>query len=365
MKKIISIILALSLMASLSACDSSTNQSQSTTEEFTGNNSLEITDVEATINQNIINWDETIGRTISNLKYSVPQDFIDASYDDNGVIYKYENGMISIFINKQPLKNAEVYSCVSEDGVIIFAVKSDESKKDIEKLKGTIIVDKSNTNKPVSTTTKSKTTTTTTRITTSKRTTTTPKTTVTTTPPNKSIYNPSSVNGWSANGTGDYVAQGLQVTNYACLSITHNGSSNFTIKSYNNDKGGSDLLVNEIGNYSGTVLIAESGNYDIEIHADGNWQINAFKIDNTDGAYFSGHGDAVTSVFLADGYNWKITNNNADSNFVVRIYYPETGERDLLINEIGNYTGIVRSDRKGSVFFEITSNGDWSIGPAN
>ena len=180
MKKIISIILVLSLMASFSACNSKTNQSSS--EEFTDNNSLEITDVEATINQNIINWDKTVGRTISNLKYSVPQDFINASYDDNGVIYKYENGMISIFINKQPLENAEVYSCVSEDGVIIFAVESDDSKKDIEKLKGTIIVDKSTTNKPVSTTTKSKTTT---RITTPKRTTTTPKTTVTTTTTNR------------------------------------------------------------------------------------------------------------------------------------------------------------------------------------
>ena len=183
MKRIISIILALSLMASFSACNDSTNQN--TTEKFTDNNSLGITDVEATINQNTINWDKTIGRTISNLKYSVPQDFIDASYDDNGVIYKYENGMISIFINKQPLENAEVYSCVSEDGVIIFAVESDNSKKDIEKLKDTIIVDKSTTNKPVSTTTKSKTTTTTTRITTSKRTTTTPNTTVTTTTTNR------------------------------------------------------------------------------------------------------------------------------------------------------------------------------------
>lgn len=198
-------------------------------------------------------------------------------------------------------------------------------------------------------------------------TTTKPKTPVNkTTTPKKSLYNPSAVNGWSANGTGDYVAQGLIVEHYGVLSISHDGSHYFSVKAHNDDTGDYELLVSEIGVYDGTVLIPEGGNYDIEISADGNWSINAFAIGITDGSSFNGHGDAVTSVFLTTNQNWKITNNDSGSYFSVKAHYTENeGDYDTLVSEIGNYNGVVRSDDSGSMFFEITSDGDWSISPAN
>lgn len=214
-----------------------------------------------------------------------------------------------------------------------------------------------NTNTSTATTTMPKPTTTT------KRPTTKP---VTTTKPVKTLYNPSAVNGWSANGTGDYVAQGLIVEHYGVLSISHDGSRYFSVKAHNNDTGDYELLVNEIGPYNGTVLIPEGGNYDIEISSDGNWSINAFAIGITDGSSFNGHGDSVTNVFLTTNHNWKITNNNSEAYFSVKAHYTENeGDYDLLVNEIGNYNGVVRSDDSGSMFFEITSDGDWSISPAN
>lgn len=200
-------------------------------------------------------------------------------------------------------------------------------------------------------------------------TTTKPKTSLkktTTTKPKKTLYNPSGVNGWSANGTGDYVAQGLIVDHYGVLSISHDGSHYFSVKAHNNETGDYESLVSEIGSYNGTVLIPESGNYDIEISADGNWSINSYAVGTTNGSSFNGHGDAVTSVFLTTNQNWKITNNNSDSYFSVKVHYTEDeGDYDTLVSEIGNYSGVVRSDDSGSMFFEIISDGDWSISPAN
>lgn len=200
-------------------------------------------------------------------------------------------------------------------------------------------------------------------------TTTKPKTSLkktTTTKPKKTLYNPSGVNGWSANGTGDYVAQGLIVDHYGVLSISHDGSHYFSVKAHNNETGDYESLVSEIGSYNGTVLIPESGNYDVEISADGNWSINSYAVGTTNGSSFNGHGDAVTSVFLTTNQNWKITNNNSDSYFSVKVHYTEDeGDYDTLVSEIGNYSGVVRSDDSGSMFFEIISDGDWSISPAN
>lgn len=187
-----------------------------------------------------------------------------------------------------------------------------------------------------------------------------------TTTPEEKLYNPSSVNNWSANGTGDYVAQGLIINHCGVLSITYDGSGYFSVKAHNINTGDYELLVNDIGPYNGTVLIPESGNYDVEINADGNWTATAYAIGTTNGCTFSGHGDAVTSVFYTQNQNWKITNSNSESYFSVKSYYTkEDGDYDLIVSEIGNYNGIVRSDNSGSMFFEIVSDGDWTISPVN
>jgi hypothetical protein len=53
--------------------------------------------------------------------------------------------------------------------------------------------------------------------------------------------------------------------------LTHSGSSNFIVRAWGfPDR---DLLVNEIGNYAGTVLVAP-GLYAWDISADGSWTID-------------------------------------------------------------------------------------------
>jgi hypothetical protein len=52
---------------------------------------------------------------------------------------------------------------------------------------------------------------------------------------------------------------------------THNGASNFVVQSIPTNLGSSDLLVNEIGPYSGAVRFP--GSAIVEINADGDWSI--------------------------------------------------------------------------------------------
>jgi hypothetical protein len=52
--------------------------------------------------------------------------------------------------------------------------------------------------------------------------------------------------------------------------ISHQGSGNFAIWAYSED--GTDLLVNEIGTYTGESLLAD-GTFVLEITADGSWTI--------------------------------------------------------------------------------------------
>jgi hypothetical protein len=70
------------------------------------------------------------------------------------------------------------------------------------------------------------------------------------------------------------------------IRLTHDGSHNFIVKVYQENGGRYDyeLLVNEIGAYSGEKIVnLKSGiNYFVEIRADGNWTVDF------------GYGDAVT-----------------------------------------------------------------------
>lgn len=197
--------------------------------------------------------------------------------------------------------------------------------------------------------------------TTTKKTTTTAKPTTTTTTTKQTIYNPSKNPNWSWQGSGDYVATGLEVTDYAVLNISHNGSSNFYVRVISDNN--TDGLVNEIGSYNGQVLIDESGTYEVEIHADGNWNITASGLSVTDSTNFSGTGDSVTPIFNTTNQNWAIT-HTGESNFYVREY--EVGYYgDGLVNEIGNYSGVVHSDVSGNCFFKINADGNWTIKPAS
>ena len=173
------------------------------------------------------------------------------------------------------------------------------------------------------------------------------------------IVNNTSTGDFWAKGSGDYVAKGLKVTNYGILHVSHSGNSNFVVKLYK-DNSYEDLLVNTIGDYSGDVFVDGSGEYELEIKADGAWNITSNGLSIDDKTSFSGTGDSVTGITSHSGGNWKIT-NSGKSNFVVKQYGISSGYMDLLVNEIGSYNGVVKAESGDDIFFVVKSDGNWTI----
>ncbi len=141
----------------------------------------------------------------------------------------------------------------------------------------------------------------------------------------------------------------------------HTGRSNFIVHGYP-ESGSRELLVNEIGNYDGTVLLGDSGSYMFNISADGNWECTIDKLGTTLENSFSGKGDTVTPIFMDSSLIWTFKHDGS-SNFAVRLYTAEG--TDLLVNEIGPYNGeqIAVIPSGGAAFFEVMADGNWSIAP--
>ncbi|GIF66629.1 hypothetical protein Ais01nite_46640 [Asanoa ishikariensis] len=146
--------------------------------------------------------------------------------------------------------------------------------------------------------------------------------------------------------------------------ISHTGGSNFIVTSIDSAGDQVDLLVNEIGRYSGTRPIGlreGEGIAALKVEAGGTWKIvlrDLSKAPQFKGKV-SGKGSAVylippgTLDALASA---KITHNGR-GNFIVTAY----GERsDLLINEIGKYSGEVLLDSE-TLVLEIQADGGWTI----
>ena len=89
----------------------------------------------------------------------------------------------------------------------------------------------------------------------------------------KPIASSTNFDGNSISGTGDTVLEAYELKSVDSLTITHSGSSNFSIVQYRCNGSYNGLLVNTIGSYSGS-NITDSGTCFLEINADGSWSIS-------------------------------------------------------------------------------------------
>jgi len=166
-------------------------------------------------------------------------------------------------------------------------------------------------------------------------------------------------------GSGDAVLQielpvGPDAIGIATMS--HSGSSNFAVWALDANLNQSELLVNEIGNYAGTVPFNLSTSERItafEISADGPWVVTMRDVltvrEAPQGTVTTGQGDDVL-VYRGDATVADIA-HTGDSNFAVWSY-GDFG--DLLVNEIGSYTGQVRWPA-GTALIQVSANGGWTI----
>lgn len=165
-------------------------------------------------------------------------------------------------------------------------------------------------------------------------------------------------------GTGDSVLaielpDGADSLSVATLS--HNGSRNFAVWSLGADMAQQELMVNMIGGYQGTVLFnLQSGTAAsaLEITADGAWTVtvrSVLSLRQFEGASAAGIGDDAL-IYLGDAGAAALS-HDGESNFAVWTYGSST---DLVVNEIGAYTGTVRW-AAGPTVVAVSADGAWSI----
>lgn len=146
----------------------------------------------------------------------------------------------------------------------------------------------------------------------------------------------------------------------AIATISHSGSRNFTVWALDSGMNEQDLMVNQIGNYSGTVAFNLRGNDTtaLEVNADGKWTItlrSVLTLKEFSGSEVSGAGDDVL-IYRGDAGVATIAHNGS-RNFTIWTY----GDRsDLVVNEIGAYNGSVRWSA-GPSLVVISADGKWSV----
>ena len=149
----------------------------------------------------------------------------------------------------------------------------------------------------------------------------------------------------------------------ARISTTQSGG-NFAVISYDSSGNRIALLVNEIGSYSGIRpidFLADEHTSRFEVKADGSWRIEILPLSSARSLSVPGKVSGTgADVILLHGSTPDVAqmSHSGDSNFVV-IAHCASG-RDLLVNEIGSYSGsvIVRGD---AMILEIMADGDWSV----
>ena len=173
-----------------------------------------------------------------------------------------------------------------------------------------------------------------------------------------------SFEAFTTSGTGDSVIALPAGVTAGVVTATHQGSSNFVLNVINaaNEPTG-DLLVNEIGNYSGTTIYGLLGFGDpgtnLQVSADGAWTVTISPVSSAPEFTLpaSGTGDAVY-LYNGDASAWTITHDGS-SNFVV-LQYADSSMPNLAVNEIGAYSGKVPMLAGPSVL-HIGADGAWTV----
>lgn len=168
-------------------------------------------------------------------------------------------------------------------------------------------------------------------------------------------------------GSGDSVLQSVSVTSPSYFHFRTYDDGHHDVKAYyGSGDYDYDLLLNAIGSYNGAAYLVPDRVYDFAVNCDGKWDIEIYSLGYADETYFYGFKDTVTDIFQPNTGYYTITYEGTD-NFVVKQWYG-LGEHDydLLVNEIGPYSGTVRISNSDMVcFFEVVgSEGMWSIKPS-
>ena len=146
------------------------------------------------------------------------------------------------------------------------------------------------------------------------------------------------------------------------ITTTNRGpSQNFTVVALDADLSEGDLLVNAIGDYTGTSILDRNGGDTrrLKISGGGSWQITLEPLSAARSmtTSVSGVGDDVIAYRGPTGVA-TVSNRGPEDNFTV-FAYGEDGET-LVVNEIGTYAGET-TIKEGPAYLEVDGGGSWSI----
>jgi hypothetical protein len=168
-------------------------------------------------------------------------------------------------------------------------------------------------------------------------------------------------------GKGDSIITLPDGATSGVVTMKYTGSSNFAVAvldSSNQSTG--DLLANEIGSWAGSAAFGlRSFGGDpakLEVTGQGSWTITVAPVSTAKQIKIpsTGKGTGVY-LYVGDVADWALTHKGS-SNFAVTTMTPD-GSGDLLVNEIGNYSGAVPATA-GPVLIEFQADGAWTIKPA-
>ena len=144
------------------------------------------------------------------------------------------------------------------------------------------------------------------------------------------------------------------------VEATHEGDSNFIVWTLDRNNRSNDLLVNEIGQYSGVVPFGvedrESARK-IQVRADGFWELTFQPVSSASSFKNAGTGDSVM-LYGGSAATLNLTHQGS-SNFIVTVHGGGFLNWDLLVNEIGYFNGAVAIP-SGPAVYVIAADGRWT-----
>ncbi|GAA3818149.1 hypothetical protein GCM10022226_43390 [Sphaerisporangium flaviroseum] len=170
--------------------------------------------------------------------------------------------------------------------------------------------------------------------------------------------------GKTFSGQGDDVARITATKARAIITLTHRGEENFVVWALKPGGKQSELVVNTIGDYSGTNVFnvySWSKTSAFEINADGDWKAVVRPISHAPlwkTATVRNQGDKVVKLKAPTrGLRTLRYKHSGDGHFAIYAF-PLAGNPDLLVNKIGAVGGKVRIPA-GTKYVSVSANGKW------
>ncbi|MPZ52241.1 MAG: hypothetical protein GEU79_05830 [Acidimicrobiia bacterium] len=172
---------------------------------------------------------------------------------------------------------------------------------------------------------------------------------------------------FTTTGSGnDVVSFRIPNDTTALLDFNHDGSSNFIVHSLDGNYDIVDFLVNEIGTYHGRRMLyggwfgePEPVRH-LEIDADGDWSVTARPMSAARRFGTSLNGSRDDVVFYTGSSPTLTSTHDGESNFIIVGYFGTGEYNDLIVNEIGAYSGtdVIESEIE---ILDIQADGNWTL----